>query len=55
VGVVAPKNWQLRLLLCAHRQRPRRRRAADQRDELAPPHIGSQAQESALYPLKQVL
>ncbi len=31
------------------------RRAAEQRDELASPHIGSQAQESALYPLKQVL
>src|SRR5262249_17446452 len=25
-------------LLCTHRQRPCRRRAAEQRDELAPPH-----------------
>jgi hypothetical protein len=29
--------------------------AADQRDELAAPHIGSQAQTTALHPLKQVL
>ena len=30
---------QLRRLLRPRRQRPRRRRAAEQRDELAPPHI----------------
>jgi hypothetical protein len=40
-------------LLCARRDRPRRR-AAERCDELASPHIGSQAQERALYPLKQV-
>src|SRR5258705_4057908 len=37
------------------RKRLGRRRAADQRDELASPHIGSQAQTTALHPLKQVL
>jgi hypothetical protein len=41
-------------LLCPHRERPRRR-ATDHRDELAPPHIRSQAQETALYRLKRVL
>jgi hypothetical protein len=35
-------------LLCAHRQRPRRR-AADKRDELAPPHsITTSASDSKL-------
>src|SRR5215831_319458 len=29
---------QFSLLLCAHRERPRRRRANKQRDELPPPH-----------------
>jgi hypothetical protein len=36
-------------------KRPRHCRPADQRDELASPHIGPQAQERALYSLKQVL
>src|SRR5215471_12724726 len=30
------------------------RAAADHRDELAPPHTGSQAQTTALHPLRQV-
>jgi hypothetical protein len=33
------------------RARPRCCRAADQRDELASPHIGSQVQGPALYPI----
>ena len=33
-----PDGRQLRRLLRARRERPRRRRAAEQRDELAPPH-----------------
>jgi hypothetical protein len=37
------------------KQRRRDRRAADERDELAPPHARPQAQESALYRLRQVL
>ena len=41
-------------LLRARRERPRRR-AAEKRDELAPPHVRSQAQETALYRLKRVL
>jgi hypothetical protein len=41
-------------LLRPRRQRPRRR-APDNRDELAPPHIRSQAQGAALYRLKRVL
>jgi hypothetical protein len=41
-------------LLCARRERPRRR-AAKKGDELTSPHIGTQAQGSALYPLKRVL
>src|SRR6202011_5631437 len=44
-------HWLLR----ARRERPRQCRPADQRDELTSPHIGSQAQATALYPLKQVL
>jgi hypothetical protein len=44
-----------RRLLGMRRKRPRRRSAADQRGELASPHIGSQAQTTALHPLKQVL
>jgi len=38
-----------------YRKRPGRRGAADQRDKLASPHTGSQAQTTALHPLKQVL
>jgi hypothetical protein len=38
-------------MLRACRERPRDCRAAEQRDELASPHIGSEAQT----PLKQVL
>ena len=44
-----------RRLLRARRERPRRRRAAEQRDELASPHIRTQAQGPALYRLKRVL
>jgi hypothetical protein len=33
--------------LRAHRERPRSRRAADERDELTPLHVLSQAQEMA--------
>jgi len=44
-----------RRLLRVRRKRPNRRSAADQRDELASPHISSQAQTTALCPLKQVL
>jgi hypothetical protein len=33
-------------LLCARRQRPSRRRAAEQRDELAAPHVGPPPPES---------
>src|SRR5262249_19822701 len=33
-----PDSWQFRRLLCARRNRPRSRRAAEQRDELAPCH-----------------
>jgi len=44
-----------RRLLRVRRKRPGRRGAADHRDELASPHIGSQAQTTALHPLNQVL
>jgi len=44
-----------RRLLRVRRKRRGGRGAADQRDELASPHIGSQAQTTALHPLKQVL
>ena len=40
-----PDHWHRRLLR-ARRQRPRRRRAADQRDELAAPHGVTQLQRS---------
>jgi hypothetical protein len=40
----AARDWQTRLmkrrLLCAHRERPRRRRAAEQGDEVAAPQVG---------------
>src|SRR5215510_5377636 len=36
-GVEEPDHWH-RLLLCTRRERPRGRRAAEQRDELAPLH-----------------
>ena len=42
-------------LLRTRRKRPHRRRAAEKRDELAPLHIRSHAQETALYRLKRVL
>jgi hypothetical protein len=42
-------------VLRVRRKRPSRRGAPDQHDELASPHIGSQAQTTALHPLKQVL
>ena len=42
-------------LLRARCKRPRRRRAAEKRDELAPPHVRPQAQETASYRLKRVL
>ena len=42
-------------LLRTRRERPRDRRAADQRDELAPFHACPQTQEAALYRLKRVL
>src|SRR5450759_4124681 len=41
-------------LLRARRERPRDR-AAEQRDELAPLHVRSQAQKTALYRLKRLL
>ena len=44
-----------RRLLRARRERPRDRRAAEERDELASPHARPQAQETALYRLKRVL
>ena len=42
-------------LLRARRERPRGRRAAEKRDELAPLHVRPQAQETASYRLKRVL
>jgi hypothetical protein len=33
-----------------HRKRPGRRRAADQPDKLASPHVGSQTRTTALHP-----
>jgi hypothetical protein len=46
----------LRLLAgCCAPQAAGRRGAADLRDELTAPHVGSQAQTTALHPLKQVL
>jgi hypothetical protein len=42
-------------LLRMRRERPRRCRPAEQRYELASPHIASQTQGPTLYPLKQVL
>jgi hypothetical protein len=41
-------------LLRPRRERPHRR-VADERDELAPPRIRSQAQRAALYRLKRAL
>jgi hypothetical protein len=41
-------------LLRARRERPYRR-ASEQSDEPASPHIGSQAQDTAFYPLKEIL
>ena len=42
-------------LLRARGERPRGRRAAEQRDELAPPHVRPHAQETASYRFKRVL
>jgi hypothetical protein len=41
--------------LPSRRERPRGRRTAEKGDEIAPPHVRPQAQETALYRLKQVL
>jgi hypothetical protein len=57
VDFVEPFTFELsliRTLLCARRERPNGRRSAEHCDQLAWPHIGSQAREPALYPLKQV-
>src|SRR6266545_788500 len=44
-----PDGRQLASLLCARRERPRNRCAAEQRDELAPPHsITSSARASSV-------
>ena len=41
--------------LRVHRKRPGHHGAADHRDKLGSPHTGSQAQTTALHPLKPVL
>jgi hypothetical protein len=44
-----------RRLLCTRRERPCNRRAAEKRDELAPPHVRSHAQETVSYRLNREL
>ena len=56
IGVTRAKITDPRhlpLQLRARRQRPRRCRTTEKRDELAPSHVRSQAQEAALYGLKR--
>src|SRR5262245_51005620 len=44
-----PDGRQLSPLLCARRERPRHRSAAEQRDELAPPHRGTSMRAAKPY------
>ena len=52
-GIEIPDHRHGRLL-CARRERPRRR-AAEKANELTSPHMHTQAQGPALYRLKRVL
>src|SRR5262249_51673425 len=47
-----PDNWSLPRLLRARRERPRRRRATEQGDELAPPHGLSPARIAPYHVVK---